>query len=102
MKIDFENRDKLSSLLLLVFSGLVCVGSCRYSIGTLHKPGPGFFPFWGGVILGGLSFVNLLGVARKRKDVAEKAKPVKPERRWKINHGHGQALFSAGLDHVLQ
>ena len=53
-----EHRDRISSLVLLVFSFLTCVGSYRLpvGIGSWHDPGPGFFPFWAGVIMGILSF----------------------------------------------
>ena len=83
MKINLETKDKLSSLLLLIFSVLVCMGSFGYSIGTLHKPGPGFFPFWGGIILGLLSFLNFLRVTIKRKKGTEKGESVTPGKRWK-------------------
>jgi putative tricarboxylic transport membrane protein len=53
-----EHRDRISSLIFLVFSVLTCVGSYRLpvGIGSWHDPGPGFFPFWAGVIMGILSF----------------------------------------------
>lgn len=83
MKIDLENKEKISSLLLLIFSVVVCTGSFGYSIGTLHKPGPGFFPLWGGIILGFLSLLNFLRVTIKRKRVIEEVESVKPGKRWK-------------------
>jgi len=78
-----QSKDKLSSLLLLVFSLFICMGSCRYSIGTLHKPGPGFFPFLGGLILGLLSFSHFLIVTTKRRKEVGKGEPVTPGKRWK-------------------
>jgi putative tricarboxylic transport membrane protein len=35
-------------------------------LGSLRSPGPGFFPFWGGVVLGLLSFVLLLNSLKSR------------------------------------
>ena len=78
-----QNGDQLSSLLLILFSLFVCIGSYRYSIGTLHKPGPGFFPFWGGLILGLLSFSHFLIVTTKRRKEIRESEPVAPGKRWK-------------------
>ena len=83
VKIGLQNKDMLSSLLLFVFSVLVCVGSYRYSIGTLHKPGPGFFPFCGSLILGLLSFLNFLKVTIKRKKGIEEGESVTSGKSWK-------------------
>jgi putative tricarboxylic transport membrane protein len=51
------NRDKWSSLFWLIGGILICVGSVRLSLGTLHNPGPGFLPFCIGAFLGILSFI---------------------------------------------
>jgi putative tricarboxylic transport membrane protein len=83
VKIGLQNKDKLSSLLLVVFSVLVCVGSHQYSIGTLHKPGPGFFPFWGSLVLGLLSFLNFLMVTVKGEKGTGEGESIAPGRRWK-------------------
>jgi putative tricarboxylic transport membrane protein len=83
VKVELRNKDELSSLLLLLFSLFVCIGSYRYSIGSLHKPGPGFFPLWGGIILGFLSLLNLLRVSVKRKRVTEEVGSLKSKKRWK-------------------
>lgn len=83
VNVELRNRDELSSLLLLLFSLFVCIGSYRYSIGSLHKPGPGFFPLWGGIILGFLSLLNFLRVSTKRKRVTEEVGSLKSKKRWK-------------------
>lgn len=44
-----------SSISWLIFGGAVVYGSYRLGHGTLAHPGPGFLPFWSGVILCGLS-----------------------------------------------
>ncbi len=61
-----EHRDRISSLILLVFSILICVGSylLPVGIGSWHDPGPGFFPFWAGVIMGILSFAAYMKALR--------------------------------------
>ncbi len=83
MKVELRNKDKLSSLLLLLFSLFVCIGSYRYSIGSLHKPGPGFFPFLGGLVLGLLSLSHFLMVTTKRREETRKGEPITPGKRWR-------------------
>lgn len=46
--------------IILVWLGLaifICIGSVRYSLGSLHNPGPGFLSFIAGVILGVLALI---------------------------------------------
>lgn len=77
-----EHRDRISSLILLVFSFLVCVESYRLpvGIGSWHDPGPGFFPFWAGVIMGVLSFLAYLKALRtKGEDIG----PWYSQEKWK-------------------
>lgn len=47
--------DQVSSLFWLIFSVAVVYASYRMGLGSLNKPGPGFLPFWAGVILFGLA-----------------------------------------------
>lgn len=47
--------DQISSIFWLSFGLAVIYGSNRLGLGTLTHPGPGFLPFWSGVILCGLS-----------------------------------------------
>lgn len=60
-----NRRDLLGSLFWLGISILVCFESIRSGIGTPHSPGPGFFPFWSGVILG--TFAVILSVTSSLK-----------------------------------
>lgn len=55
-------RDQLSGLFWLAISILVVCGgeSIRGSVGTLHYPGPGFFPFWSATILGVFSIIIMV------------------------------------------
>ena len=77
-----EHRDRISSLILLVFSFLVCVESYRLpvGIGSWNDPGPGFFPFWAGVIMGVLSFVAYLKALRTQ---GEDIGPWYSREKWK-------------------
>ena len=77
-----EHRDRVSTLVLLVFSLLTCVGSYRLpvGIGSLSDPGPGFFPFWAGIIMGILSFVAYMKALRiKGEDIG----PWYSRERWR-------------------
>jgi len=55
------SRDLASALVWLTIAIFVAVQSFALKLGTLHQPGPGFFPFWGAVVLGVLSVVLLVG-----------------------------------------
>ena len=59
-------RDRMSGLFWLLISILICVQSIRINIGTLNNPGPGFLPFWAGVVLGIFSIVLLVTSILKR------------------------------------
>ncbi len=52
-----RERDRISSLVWLVLALGICIGSFKLSLGAIHRPGPGFFSFLAGAILGILSFL---------------------------------------------
>jgi len=52
--------DQISGIFWLLFSILVSTESYRLGLGSLRKPGPGFFFFWTGVFLGILSLIVIL------------------------------------------
>ncbi len=55
------SRDLASSLFWLAIAIFFSLeGFINLKLGSLRSPGPGFFPFWGGVVLGLLSLVLLL------------------------------------------
>jgi putative tricarboxylic transport membrane protein len=53
-------RDLVSALFWLAVAIFAAVEGLALKLGTLSRPGPGFFPFWGGVVLGLLSLVHLV------------------------------------------
>ncbi len=53
-----SKKDRVSSLFWIVVATGICAGSLKLSLGTFRNPGPGFFPFWGGAILGVLSILH--------------------------------------------
>jgi putative tricarboxylic transport membrane protein len=61
------SRDLISGLFWLAIAILFSIeGLIHLKLGTLHQPGPGFFPFWGGVVLGLLSLVLLVNSLKNR------------------------------------
>ena len=60
-------RDLLSGLFWLGIAIFVCIESILIDVGTFHYPGPGFLPFWAGVILGTFSIILLVISSPKKK-----------------------------------
>ena len=62
------SRDLTSALFWLAFAIFFSIESLtQLKLGTLHQPGPGFFPFWAGVVLGLLSLILLLNSLRNQE-----------------------------------
>ena len=60
--------DQFNGALFLIISILICIGSIRFPYGNVHNPGPGFLPFWLGVVLGLLSVLLLIKTMLQRKE----------------------------------
>src|SRR5258705_10669512 len=58
-------RDLVSGLFWLAVAIFAAVQGISLELGSLSRPGPGFFPFWGGVVLGLLSVVLIVGSLRR-------------------------------------
>lgn len=52
-------QDFYAGLMFLIFGGLAAWLSTSYSMGTGARMGPGYFPFWLGMILAGLGVIIL-------------------------------------------
>ena len=63
-------RDLVSGLFWLAVALFAIVQGHALKLGTLNRPGPGFFPFWGGVVLAVLSLLLLASAVRKRAGLA--------------------------------
>ena len=48
------------AIFFILFSVYVCAVSYRLGLGSLHKPGAGFMPFWSGVSVGILAAIVLI------------------------------------------
>ena len=62
-------RDQLSTVFWIAISILVCANFWQ-DVGSFGSPGPGFFPFWSAVALGGLAFINGATRLLKKKEAA--------------------------------
>ena len=71
-------RDLVSGLFWLAVAIFAALQGLALNLGSLNRPGPGFFPFWGGVVLGVLSVVLI--VRSRRRATARPS--VRPES-WK-------------------
>jgi len=69
-------QRKYPAIFFLFLSIYVCVVSWRLGLGTLHKPGSGFMPFWSGALIGVLAVLLLVQDlwADRTKDVEGKEK----------------------------
>jgi putative tricarboxylic transport membrane protein len=68
-------RDLVSGLFWLAVALFVALQGLSLKLGSLNRPGPGFFPFWGAVVLGVLSVVLIVGsVGRQMPRL-----PIRPE-----------------------
>jgi hypothetical protein len=75
--------DAISSATILLISLAIAVFSTNYPLGSLSKPGPGFIPFWCGVIMACLSSVLMVrALLEKRKKVLEEEKEPFFTNRW--------------------
>ena len=60
------NSDRLSGLFWLAISIFVCVEASRIGIGDFHSQGPGFLPFWSGVMLSAFSIILVVTSTSKK------------------------------------
>ena len=73
------SRDLVSGLFWLAIAIFAALQGLALNLGSLNRPGPGFFPFWGGVVLAVLSFVLI--VRSRRRATARPS--IQPES-WKV------------------
>lgn len=55
---------KYPLLFFFFFSVYVCIVAWKLDLGALHKPGPGFMPFWSAIFLGVLALMALINDLR--------------------------------------
>jgi hypothetical protein len=55
-----NRQDFWSGIMFVALGGAFAIVATRYSVGTTERMGPGFFPFWLGVILAALGLLVVL------------------------------------------
>ena len=69
-------RDLVSAFFWLAVAIYVSYeGFTKLKLGTLRQPGPGFFPFWGGLLLGACALILLVRSLKSRERLASGAIP---------------------------
>jgi putative tricarboxylic transport membrane protein len=63
-----KKADLFTGVVLLVLAGYVIYEAWLMPPSGTFGPGSGFFPFWLGIILAGLSLILIVGVALRPKD----------------------------------
>jgi len=75
--------DAISGAVILLISIAIAAFSLTYPLGRLSQPGPGFLPFWCGIIMAGLSAVLIAqALLEKRKREHEEEKKAFFTKRW--------------------
>ena len=70
------SRDLTSGLFWLAVAIFICLeGFAHLKLGSLRAPGPGFFPFWGGLFLGIFSLILLTRSPKSREPFESNAIP---------------------------
>lgn len=77
-----KKADQWTGLFLLILSALICGGSLRLPYGSVHNPGPGFFPLWLGIILGAMSIGLILKTTRQREGARMMRELLAEKFRW--------------------
>ena len=65
------SKEEGSSLVWLGLAIIICIGSLRLSLGSFQNPGPGFFPFIAGLVLGVLAAVVYFQARRAASSTKE-------------------------------
>jgi putative tricarboxylic transport membrane protein len=75
-------RDPLGGFFWLAISIFVCIEAIWVGLGTFKSPGPGFLPFWAGVVLGSFSILLIITSVLKKKG-GEKLREMWKGMAWK-------------------
>ncbi len=76
-----QRLDRVGAIVCLVIAGIVLWQSMKVPMGNIRQPGPGFLPFWVGVILALLSVI-LWFQAGFRKPAGEPVRFLSGEGKW--------------------
>jgi putative tricarboxylic transport membrane protein len=83
-------KEEGSSLVWLGLAVVICIGSLRLSLGSFHNPGPGFFPFSAGLVLGILAAAVYFQARRAAASAEETGQPL-----WTNRSGVKKVILTA-------
>ena len=72
MAKDQSHYNRIAAIFFLLVGIFFALYARTVEIGSWHEPGPGFLPFWAGIILGAMALALLFG------SYARKVWPVRP------------------------
>jgi putative tricarboxylic transport membrane protein len=99
MKI--RHRELLISMIWLAISIAICIGSVRLDLGRLSVPGPGFFSFLCGAVMGIMALVIFVQAIRSQSD--DLAKPIisNPRGFLKMTYGFiALVLYAVVMEYI--
>ncbi len=70
-----QRWDRIASVVVLAFGGVVAFGALKMDLGSLNQPGPGFLPLGGACLLVALSLVYVVSSLRRAPDGEESPWP---------------------------
>jgi len=77
-----KKADQWSGLALSILAAGMISAALRLPYGNLHNPGPGFFPLWLGVILGGMSIALFVQTTRGKESERTLREILEEDVRW--------------------
>ena len=88
-----QRLDRIGAIVCLVIAGIALWQSMKVPMGNIRQPGPGFLPFWVGVILALLS-AGLWFQAGVRKPGVEPVRFLSGEGKWPYVVAAGVGLLT--------
>jgi len=77
-----KKADQWSGIALSILSAGMISAALRLPYGNLHNPGPGFFPLWLGLILGGMSIALFVQTTRGKESERTLKEILEEDVRW--------------------
>lgn len=77
-----KKADQWSGLALSILAAVMIWAALGLPYGNLHNPGPGFFPLWLGVILGGMSIALFVQSVRGKESERTLREILEEDVRW--------------------
>lgn len=78
-----KKADQWTGLALAILAAGMIGAALRLPYGNVHNPGPGFFPLWLGVILGGMSIALFVQTTRGKESERTLKEILEQDVRWR-------------------